>query len=191
MTHDQKQRLKSLIATINLYYGRQPLLDAVILMQVSDMEDLEFDDVTRAFDSYRKNPKNRVPPLPADIRNLIQPAQTDEQLAIDSASRIVQAITKYGYTNPDRAKRFIGELGWEIVRREGGWENLCERLRDHEIGMFKAQTRELAKSLISRSRAGLLEQPPALPEPENKTKSLASGPSDLRSLLPRIEKQEK
>lgn len=163
MTKEETQKLKAIILATNMYYGRE-LRDDVLLMQVSDLADLSFDAVAQAYVNYRRNPKNRQPPLPADILEAVNPGNvvSPEQDAVEASNRIIQAMTRYGWTNPDRAREFIGELGWMIVEREGGWRDLCERTTNDDLPILKAQWRELAKALRSRAEAGKLDKAPRL-----------------------------
>jgi len=92
-----------------------------------------------------------------------QIAETDDAQAREAASRIVSAVAKYGYTNPDRAEKHVGQLGWKVVCLQGGWERVCRMLSDANSGMLQAQWRDLAKSQITRHRDGTFDQPPGLP----------------------------
>lgn len=158
MTDDEKRRLKSLIVTTNLYYGKQ-MDDAVILMQVADLEDLLFMHVARAFQEYRRNPLNRSAPLPASIRAAIVPELSGDQLAIEASNKIIEAMGKFGYTNPEKAREFMGELAWEVVVRDGGWRDLCQRTNHNDLPVMRAQWRELAKVVRVRQE----QAAPSLP----------------------------
>lgn len=163
MNQQEIQKLKAIIATTNAYYGRE-LTDDVLAMQTHDLADLPFDAVAQAYANYRRNPKHRTAPLPADILEAVNPGKiiNPEHDAIEASNRIVQAMSRYGWTNEERAQEFIGELGWMIVQREGGWRDLCQRTTNDDLPILKAQWRELAKSLRSRAESGRLDQPPAL-----------------------------
>jgi len=93
-------------------------------------------------------------------------------------SRIVYAIAKIGYVNPDRARVYVGELGWKIVERRGGWEAICG-IEEKDLTSFTAQCRDLAKSILYRVDKGMTEKP-ALPkanyaELANNLKELTNG----------------
>jgi hypothetical protein len=144
------------------YYNRQ-LDPEVLSMMCDDLEDLGYEASIQAYAQYRKNSANRFFPMPAQIRDMISPQPSDENDARDAAARIVQAISKFGWANQTGAKSFIGDLGWTVVERHGGWLTVCEMPAD-QIGIFQAQGRELAKAIAVRASAGLLDEPPRLPE---------------------------
>lgn len=120
-------------------------------------------EVQRAINEILTDSRYKFFPLPAVILEHIAPPLNTDHDAIESANRIVQAIANFGYYQAEGAKRFIGELGWLVVEREGGWEGLCESLTTDQIPTRKAQWRELAKALIGRSQRGTLGTPPELP----------------------------
>lgn len=185
MTHEQLRNLKAMLITMSAYYQHR-LDDTVVIMYADDLKDLEFSDVVQALARYRKDPRHRKMPLPAEVRGLIETPLSDEDQAREAAARIVQAMSKYGYTNPDRAREFIGSVGWLIVEREGGWTSLCQRTTDDQLPVLKAQWRELARGLITRARLGQLETPPALPTNSSDmgSKTALDGPVAIGAVLP-------
>lgn len=151
MTENEIKQLAGLWAMYAGYY-RTKLDDQVLRMYADDLADLDFAEVRNALDQYRKNPKNRVLPLPAMIREIIEPQVDPDSAAREIASRIVGAISKCGWSNPTGAREYMGEIGWEIVRRFGGWQYICE---NHGLSLqpaaFMAQARDLAKSQLQFS----------------------------------------
>lgn len=85
--------------------------------------------------------------------------------AREASTRIVDAVSRFGHTNHDLAKKYIGELGWLVVQRQGGWVSLCDLLTYDNMPTLQAQWRELAVVLQGKALAGTLDQPPGLPEP--------------------------
>ncbi len=170
MTLPEMQRLKALIVATGAYYG-QVIDDAVLGMYVNDLADLPFTRVVDELENARRDPKNSRFPLPAVIRSRIKPvdADTDEIRAHTAVARIPEAIAKYGWANAKQAREFIGELGWLIVSRDGGWVRVCEMLNQDNIGTLKAQWRTQALFEAKRSRAGLTNEAPALPMPVGST----------------------
>lgn len=165
MTENQRKELGKTLNMLSIYYN-QPKPIEVLRMMVSDLADLDFNEVMEAIDSYRREPENRTFPLPAKLRIIINPVQSKESLANESASRIRAAISKFGYWQPTEAKNYIGELGWQIVERNGGWQYLCE---NHGVELdpliFHAQARDLAKSMLESQAVGNFDKPIGLPEP--------------------------
>lgn len=165
MTPAEIIQLKKLIIAMSLYYG-QTLQDQVVALYAEDLSDLPFDRVVQVLKEVRRDPKTTRFPLPAVIRQRIAPEKRDpETEALEASNRIVEAVAKIGPYQSERARAFIGELGWLVVQREGGWMNLCETLTNDNQGMLKAQWRNLAKALWHRAELGQLDEAPALPSP--------------------------
>lgn len=161
MTPPQLQLVKEAFAIMGHYY-RQALRDEVVAMYAQDVADLDYEHVIRALAQLRREPGRRQCPLPADVRNIVQPrAMTMLAQANEVAGRIVGAVPRYGYTNADRAEKFIGPVGWEVVRMQGGWAHICNTLTVDHTRTFYAQTRDLALSVLERGAAPK-EQRPAL-----------------------------
>lgn len=171
MNQQERQAIKALIVATHGYYST-PIADSVIAMHVEDLDDLDFEKVVQGYKLYRRNPKNKFPPLPAAIRDLIIPAEDRDRDDSDDgrfvAAKILQAIKQFGFYRASEASRFMGELAWEVVQMQGGWQTLCMMEQD-EIGIQQAQWRELASSLTRRARSGRSHTLPSLeskkPEP--------------------------
>jgi len=187
MTADEIKKLKALIVATSLYYGHR-IPDEVLVLYVEDLADLDYPAVARAIGELRRDPRTTRFPLPALIRDRIQPADTSENEARDSAARIVAAVARYGWSNPMRAKEYVGELGWHVVERQGGWLNVCQMLTHDNVGFLQAQWREAAISAQRLARMGRLDQAPKLPSSRGGLQAIgqASGPV---SGLARIEDQ--
>lgn len=144
-----KQALLETIINTASYYGRT-LSEPVLRMFAEDLEDLPISQVIEGYKSWRRNPKNTQFPLPAQIRGLVAPEVDADSAAKEIAGRITGSVTKFGWNNSQKAREFIGETGWAIVERQGGWMHLCENLgRTINPSAFQAQTREQAKSSLT------------------------------------------
>ena len=125
MNHSEITELKKGIILTAQYYGRE-LKDAVIGMMADDLSDLDFQKVSAAFLSYRRNPKNKFFPLPAQIRELVLPEVTAQAQARNEIDNIKKAIRDYGYSNSTEARLFLGPVAWAIVQGNGGWLRICQ-----------------------------------------------------------------
>lgn len=171
MTPQEKQALKKLFVATSAYYGHV-LDDSALQLYVADLDDLYFCDVQQAMMDLRRDPKTRRCPLPADIRQRIQPAPSDRNLATQAAARILEAISRVGPHRIEDAKNFIGSLGWMIVKMQGGWEAICERTGvDSPTAVCQAQWIKLGESVLEQARAGTLNERPELPKPMAKGKA--------------------
>lgn len=148
MTPEQLARTAQGFAMTAAYFRIQ-VDDEVLRLYAEDVSDLPFDEVIRALVAYRKNPKNRFMPLPAQIRDLIEPVESPEEMAREIAARIGGAIVKFGHPNEGEARIYIGPDGWNIVQRSGGWNHLCQ---NHGVTIdpssFHAQIRDQLVSSI-------------------------------------------
>ena len=168
-------------------YYQKEIPDEVLLMFITDLQDIPEEEILQAMQRWRLDPKNRTFPLPADLRVLARPvALTDDQIAVEVAGRIITAIGKFGWTSPEEAKTYCGEVGWAVVEKQGGWQLLCETLTTDRVNIFQAQLRELAKVQLVLSRLGKMYSPPELPASEvsEVVKMLAHG-ANLKNTKPR------
>lgn len=126
---------------------------------IDEIKDLSADNVLKALKAFRTNNKNKTWPRPSDIRALINPSLSVETQANQIARMIPEAISKFGWPNPDEAKAYIGEIGWQIVQSKGGWVDVCNyHGNEWDVGTFHAQARDTAKSIIEASALGLHKQ---------------------------------
>lgn len=140
----------------------------------------------RMLDSARRFPT--VAEVKAEM-GIAEPTARDEALLV--ADTILSAITKYGYSNSRRhlaaVEWALGPSIWELVKRQGGWNAVCERTDDGETGIFRAQVRDLAESYL---KTGVMERglvPPSLP---SRAAALAAVEGD-RALLEHRESEHR
>ena len=58
-------------------YYRQQLPDPILKMYVYDCQGLQLDDLRKAFETYRRGAKAEFFPLPAVLKNIINPPPID------------------------------------------------------------------------------------------------------------------
>lgn len=150
-------------------YGKELQAPAlkIILHAISD---LDKNAVMAALGKWAAVSKQGRHPYPIEIREMVNPTIDEDSIARETASRVMSAVRQFGYTRPTEAKVYIGDLGWRIVARYGGWQTLCDELGvSLDVGTFQAQVRDLAKSLRQFAKAGELDQAPSLsssPDPQ-------------------------
>lgn len=103
-------------------------------------------------------------PFPAQIREKLKPEINLKDDAEDVANIIIAQVGHCGYTNAGRAKEKIGELGWEVITRMGGWKHLCETLNLQNETQFRAQIRNYTETVAKKSIRGELHQTTELPQ---------------------------
>lgn len=89
------QSLKETIALTAAYY-QQTISDAVLRMYCDDLADLPASNVISAYTAYRKNPKNRRMPMPAEIRAIANPSENRDYQIQLITDRMFAAIRTHG-----------------------------------------------------------------------------------------------
>jgi hypothetical protein len=146
--------LKELIDLIiaNAAYYRIKLEDSAIRLHAEDLADLPIEQVRRVYAEIRRDPKIKTMPYPSEIRFRIQPIVSDEDEAREIAATAIGSVVKFGYNNPTEARAAIGEIGWEVIDRLGGWTTFCGGLTDQNLNSYQAQIRDLAGSHLKRNQ---------------------------------------
>jgi hypothetical protein len=158
-----RERIGILLTGLAEVYGEKLGLDRLRLY-LSALSDLTTEQLEEAINEIMRDPRVTRFPLPAAIRARVKPGDDVDSMAIEAANRIWEALARCGHNNPGSAREFIGELGWAVVQRQGGWgEAFSMQTETSDVVGLKAQWRELAKALHARAKAGTLDAPPALP----------------------------
>lgn len=182
MKFEEMQRLKVIIATVSAYYGRQ-LTDAAVTMYAEDLSDFSVDEVSQAIRSYRSNTKNRTMFLPAHIVEILRPTPDNKDLARETAMRINQAVSRFGYMRSEEAMAFIGETGWLAVERFGGWTYLCQNLGvSIDVNSFIAQARDLVEAQLKLEEAGIDTDLPAIEQSKGRVFDIAKKLAEAKTL---------
>lgn len=145
LDYEKLKQIKKLLIGLAEYFSRE-LTPGQLAMYADDLVDLDIEKLATAIQLVRK--QNKFFPMPSEIREAAIGSVRDE--ALEVASSIAAAMSRYGWNNSERARAFIGPVGWRVVEYEGGWENLCASVQNEEIGTRKAQWREMAAVVIKR-----------------------------------------
>lgn len=186
MNQAHRDQLGRKLTEIALLYGKDLTKDQVtgfINALLNFMPDT-FENYLRAFDAYASDVKNKFFPAPVALRAYLQPEASPDAVANEVASKIRQAISKFGWPNPEDARAFIGELGWKVVERSGGWVYLCE---NHGVELspltYFAQSRDLTKSILENSKLGTFDSPIALPMNRRDDRSISDRVNEQKNNL--------
>lgn len=115
-----------------------------------------------------RNTRFPIPPHKIMERHLPKQA-TPKDVARDTSLRIRTAVSKYGWCNPNEARDYIGETGWQIVERFGGWMHICQNLGvEIQESTFLAQTRDAVESELNLQSAGIDTKRPSIEQAKNK-----------------------
>ena len=162
MNIEEKKQIANLIMLRAELSGRTFSSQAIGMM-IDDLSDLHAQAIIDLLKRWGQI-ENQFP-SPAIIRSKLKPEINESDDVQESVNRILSATSKYGYTNPSEARKFIGELGWQIVNGTGGWQSLCENLTTDSIGIYRAQLRDYGLSVWKRAKRGELNEAPSLPSP--------------------------
>lgn len=166
-----EQAVKGLVIE-NLVFYDAPVSEMKVRMFAKELMDLDPDSIAKAFSEFRKEKGRRQMPMPSDVRNKIAPEDcSDRALATEASARILTAVSRFGHNNLELAREFIGQLGWSVVKMQGGWNEICRCLGEEvPASVAQAQWIKLAESLMEMKRANRF--------PEDRTeKTKISGPS--------------
>lgn len=161
------------------YYDKT-LTDLQMEMYVEDLMELDPQELQQAVKLYRNDSRNKFFPLPATLKGMLKPS--DDQQAREAVSRIIYALRKYSDPYGHSAERiaaamdYIGELGWFVVKRMGGWVHLSNADQEDTGPIAQAQWRELAISIQARDRLGIMNEAPRLPSSQGKTLQVEAKP---------------
>lgn len=142
-------------------YYKTTLTENQLKMYSDDLMCLSELELFEAVQKYRLHQENTFFPLPAKLIALIKPVESEIDIGRVVSGRILTAISKYGYNNKKNAEEFIGELGWQVVKFQGGWNCICELTSD-QLRDEQPRWRDLAVSLNKRSANGKLDQAPEI-----------------------------
>lgn len=188
-------------------YYREKVDDFVLDMYAEEFAEagLTLQQIRYGYLQLRKNPRVTRLPLPSAVIQAVRPELDPMEEAKEMAGTIMKAISKCGSPSPRSARDMIGEVGWEVVVRMGGWNSLCASVTHENETSYMAQMRELClvgvkreqgyktKSEWSAERDMLLEASaksiPALLEPMNDFDFIRAREEQVRMLMPPEERQ--
>lgn len=120
----------------------------------------ELQEYLNAIELYVSDRKNTKFPSVFLLKTYLDKTLSSDAAGNEIASRIRHAISSIGWISPDKAREYIGEVGWMVVIRAGGWQYICENHGTELNPMtFFAQSRESAKSILEQDKKGILNQP--------------------------------
>lgn len=160
-------------------YYRQTLPDVTVAMYAKDLEHIPIDTLMELFSTYRKDSRNKFPPMPAWFIEQLNPeTRVDPKLlAIELARRIDKAVKDHGSSwdegywsdqgnyweskgtaflcFEDACRHELGDVGFKAVMMRGGWKSLRQAANDMSEGTFIAQMRDDLIALITNAQAGV------------------------------------
>lgn len=184
MNPEDKLKQTKLVLNKLANYYRTTLNKEQIQMYANDLQVLTIDEMVKAIQIYRADPKNEFFPLPGKLVSIIRPVENELDEGRVVAGRIMTAIGKFGSYRWMDAKVWMGELAENVVLLQGGWKSICE-LDSEQIKAEQPRWRDMAVTLSKRSKLGKLHEAPALPKP------VTSGMTSLGDIAKNLLEQEK
>jgi len=176
ITQHERDILAKKIFECAFYFGKTDISRDQISKTIDLFESFfgkSLHEYLNAFDAYILDSKNKFYPTPAQLRPYLTQELDDDTKAVEVASRVVAAVSNFGSHRGIEAKTYIGDLGWEAVRRFGGWNFICSNLGENiSMTTFQAQIREVSKAVIKTAKVGSYDAPIGLPGAEAKVLSL-------------------
>jgi len=146
-------QVKKLLIGLSGYLG-QTIKDEQISMYAEDLEEYPLEEISNAIKKIRKQRVWNRFPLPAEILHYAPSYKgSPEEQADIIAGRIIDAVSKFGYVNSEKAREWLGEIGWTVFQGYGlSWDAFCRTLLNSEIGNTRARLRGLGISIITRTK---------------------------------------
>lgn len=162
-SQEDRVELAQTIKNAALFYGKTDITKESVIQMLNVFEQFfnyPAAQIKKAFHDYILDSKNKFFPSPASLRPYIEPEIDSDSLAVVATSRVIEAVSKFGYNNSTEAREYIGELGWRAVKSFNGWLYVCENLGINiSITTFSAQVRDLSKSIIKMDKLGIKDGP--------------------------------
>ena len=149
----QEQEKKKFWIKVSAYYQKQ-LPDHVLLMYADDCKEVSINELAQAFRNYRNSDRAQFFPLPGVLKKYLKETVAVLPEAQEVASKVFEAIRRFGYMRGQEAREFMGELAWECVQAFGGWDTICTSDNIGSEASVRAQLRDTAKAKLERAQEG-------------------------------------
>lgn len=145
-------------------------------------------EVERGIKLLLCNPEVKFFPLPAVIRDAVERKMGVPDATQELLSRAISAVTRFGWSDPEGAKVFVGPIVWGALPGVTGWEEFCRAGDEGALPIMaaRAQLRDrIAGRLRMEAPTGRVSlMPPG--NPSTRTVIYLPGPAadDMREQLP-------
>lgn len=147
---ETEKGFKKFWLNVGAYYGRV-IPDEVLKMYSFDSRGVTLKQLSQAFEIYRSGQKAEFFPVPAVLKNIINPPIEKNAEANAAAGLIFEAIRKFGqYASNEVVRDFVGELAWSCIQSMGGWFHVCTNPNLGTDSAVRAQIRDMAISKLTR-----------------------------------------
>lgn len=184
MTPERKLKLIRDMVIENLIFYDSQVSDIKVKMFAQELEPYDLAAIDLAFRKFRMEKGRRMMPMPSDVVASISPQADPKDLGRETALRIRAAVSKYGWPQPEAAQAYIGQTGWDVVQRFGGWQHLCENLGvTIQETTFLAQCRDAVESVVRLGEAGFDLSMPSIEQKSQVHGNLTSAREVVQKIL--------
>lgn len=114
-----------------------------------------YSKLCKALDQILATRSGRDPfPSIADVDAAVYGKNSENDTCALVAASVYAAVADFGWPNAERARAHLGEDVWSVVKAAGGWSQVCRDANEVDVGIFRAQLREIARAVMHRKAAG-------------------------------------
>ncbi len=183
-TRDQREKLTEAITALCGFFNKD-MPDIAFRMYAKLLMEHPFDSVMDAVQRVLRDPSVRAMPTPAQVMATVHPPISPAADARDVATILFATCRKKGDfwnagtfvngqlyfegkgqfwpTFEEALMAEVGEVGFAVVKRYGGWGAFWSVYNLSPDGVFLAQVRDLAETLEYKAMGGTLHHLPKLP----------------------------
>jgi len=156
----ERQKILETILVMAEHYQRE--LSKTNLVLIADaLEGVTADQVAGALKKHLQGPNGRFFPSPGDLLAIIERRQPVQQAANECVSRVLEAVVKFGYVDPESARTYLGETIWAALPGATGWKDFCLSGEHISQSTARAQLRDrIAARLQQENPTGQVALPP-------------------------------
>lgn len=141
---------------LSLMYGKECPREILDLYRTI-LHDLSVEQLIEAVALWIEDPKHVFFPLPAQLKEMVQPRTDTVGDAALIADRLWTALCRYSsdVEGEKKAKAFINsESGWGVVENQGGWSSFLRtnNISEADVTTLKAQWRTAIQAVPSFRR---------------------------------------
>lgn len=175
---NERQKIQQAVLVLAETQGKQ-MSSASLKLFTDALGDISAKQVEVAILEHLRGPSGRFFPSPGDLLTHIHQFQTVPQAANECVSRVIEAVSRFGYVDPEGAKAFLGPLVWGALPGAVGWKEFCSS-DESQRGVQRAQLRDRVAAALQRENpTGQVCLPPAK-QPE--FRALVPWPEDSESV---------
>lgn len=156
----ERQKIQQAIIVLAETQGKT-LSPAALKLFTDALGDVTAKQVEGAILQHMRGPNGRFWPCPGDLLSHIHRYQSVPQAANECMGRVIEAVSRFGYVDPDGARQFLGEEIWTALPGHIGWRDFCMSGDQISQATARAQLRErIAAQLQKSNPSGQVSLPP-------------------------------